>query len=117
MEKYLRHGDVPIRRIETTSLQKLPDGLKPIGQTLAYGEVTGHHHSMRGSAQVLQLEKPIELEIAGEQMQVQKFLHVDQDAILEHQEHKTIQVPKGDYIILEERQYNPFDEEIRKVMD
>src|SRR3990167_10646378 len=107
MEKYFRHGDVPIRRIETTTLKQIPSDAKPTGQTLAYGEVTGHHHSMKGSAQVLQLERPIELEIAGEQVQVQKFLQVEQDAILEHQEHQPIQIPKGDYIILEERQYNP----------
>lgn len=115
-QKFLRHGDVPIRRLETTSLKSIPKEARPDGKILMHGEATGHHHKVE-SGQVLLLEKPIQMEIAGEQIQVEKFLRVEHDTILEHQEHKTIPIPIGEYLILQERQYNPFDEEIRKVMD
>lgn len=114
--KFVRHGDVDLRPIETSSLKAIPAEAKPTGKILAYGEATGHNHSIK-NGQVLQLEKPITVEVAGEQVQVEKFLHVEQQTELVHQEHHTKPVMPGDYLILQERQYNPFDEEIRRVMD
>lgn len=114
--KFVRHGDVDIRPIESTSLKSIPKEAKPIGNILAYGEATGHDHKIK-SGQVLLLEKPITVDVAGEQVQVQKFLHVEQQTELVHQEHHTKPVLPGDYLILQERQYNPFDEEIRVVQD
>ncbi len=114
--KFLRHGDVDLRRLDATSLESIPPDAKPTGQVLMYGEATGHHHKIQ-NGQVLLLEKPIPVTIDGETVQVEKFLHVENDTVLEHQEHKTITVPKGDYVILQERTYNPFDEQIRRAMD
>lgn len=114
--QFLRHGDVDLRRLDSTSLRSIPLDAKPAGQILMHGEATGHHHKVK-SGQVLLLEKPIQMEIAGETVQVEKFLHVEQDTVLEHQEHKTIPIPRGDYVILQERTYNPFDEQISRAMD
>jgi len=111
--KYFRHGDLDGRKID-----KIPKSAKPLEtKTLAYGEVTGHHHSFK-SGQVLVYDgNGQKLDVGGEQIEVQKYIEVKEDAILSHQEHKEITVPKGNYAILQEREYSPFDQEIRRVMD
>lgn len=114
--QFLRHGDVDLRRLDSTPLMSIPLDAKPAGQILMHGEATGHHHKVK-SGQVLFLEKPLQMEIAGETVQVEKFLRVEQDTVLEHQEHKTIPIPTGDYVILQERTYNPFDEQIKRAVD
>lgn len=46
-----------------------------------------------------------------------QFVEVKQDTILTHQEHKTVEVPEGMYELVHEREYNPFDEQVRRVLD
>jgi len=117
-DKFVRAGDVDVIPIESTPLKRIPKEAKPIASNiLAYGEATGHNHSIKGKAQVLQLEKPIQVEIAGETTQVEKFLHVEEQSVLTHQEHDDVIVEPGDYIIPIEREYDPFEQQIKKVMD
>ena len=54
--------------------------------TLAKGEVTGHHHTItKGEAELYEEKGTL-------------FLKIDSDkAVLTHQEHDTITIPKGDY--------------------
>lgn len=114
--KLFRHGDVDGIPLELTSLVAIPLDARPAGKTLMLGEATDHHHSIK-NGQVLQLEQPIQVEVDGEQIQVEKFLHLEKSTILEHQEHKTRILQSGDYIIPQERTYNPFDEQIRRAVD
>ena len=51
MTDIIRHGDVDIRKGRIPPSAKITDT-----KTLAYGEVTGHHHSFGKSAQVVVLE-------------------------------------------------------------
>jgi hypothetical protein len=100
-KKAYRHGDVVIVRID-----RIPDGLKPsrLGRTLAEGEVTGHAHVMT-SGDVSLYEKDDVL-----------YMHVESDeATLTHEEHETITIPNGDYMIERQREYTP--EGWRRVAD
>ena len=100
--KLYRHGDLLLKLID-----KLPDGLNNLNtKTLAEGELTGHKHIFNGSVQILQ-----------EPQTMQKYVEVEQEAELTHQEHNTIKVKGGLYILIQEREYNPFEAEIRQVMD
>jgi hypothetical protein len=84
-----------------------------------YGEATGHHHTFT-NGQVLVYE-PTEKETIkvrnGEQVAVAKYLHVLQDATLTHQEHAPQLVPAGKYAILQEREFDPLEQQIRRVSD
>ncbi|MBI5698533.1 MAG: hypothetical protein HZC29_08680 [Thaumarchaeota archaeon] len=116
LEKTFRHGDVDGIPIELTSLIEIPREAKPIGKIVMQGTANGHSHRIR-DGQVLMLEKPTDVKIADEVMQVNRFLRVPNDTIIEHEEHPDVEVLKGDYVIVQERNYNPFDKQIRRVID
>lgn len=88
-----RHGDVLLKRIS-----HLPGGLqKKAGVTLAHGEVTGHRHRM---------EHPHHAQLwsRGEDL----FLDIRAaSARLIHEEHQTIELPKGLYRVWKQREYRP----------
>jgi len=95
-----RHGDLMLIPVE-----KIPIGAKKIkGLTLALGEVTGHHHTIKGKAQLFMMDK-------------QKYFTVFEKSILTHQEHNTIPLEKGSYKLNLEQEFDPFLETIRRVRD
>lgn len=103
--KMYRQGDVLIVPVKT-----LPKGRAEVKSgvpgrvVLAYGEVTGHHHSIeKEDATLTEFEGATYLEVA------------EALADLEHQEHSTIQIPKGKYRVIRQREYTP--EAIRNVAD
>lgn len=115
MQNIIRHGDVDIRRIETTSLKSIPEGTKDIGKTVMHGE-SGHQHKIK-NGQVLLLENPIEIETSSGSKQVEKFLHIPEDTTISHEEHLTLEIPKGDYVVLQEREMDHLAEVERSVLD
>jgi hypothetical protein len=101
-----RQGDILIRRVS-----KIPKGLKPVpldnGRViLAYGEATGHCHVAEGDVQLLATDLE-DLE--------QRFLRVEAEARVTHDEHSTITLPPGDYSLERQREYAP--DAIRRVAD
>ena len=99
---HYQQGDILIEVIEKTpkEMKKLPH------LTLAYGEVTGHHHTITEGKAELYEEKGI------------MFLRVNsENAILTHQEHNTVIIPKGDYVVRRVREKDWLSEEIRNVRD
>jgi len=101
-QKMFRQGDLLIREIK-----ELPENLKRLShKILAEGEVTGHKHQFVGNVDVYENKK-------GQMM----FGVMDANAKLVHQEHKPILIGKGVYEVIKEREYNPFEEEIKQVMD
>lgn len=87
--KLYRHGDVIIREVEKVEGKKL-DHL-----VLAEGEITGHAHRVAdGVAHLFQFQDKKYLEIQSEL------------ATLSHEEHKALQLPKGTYEIIIQRQYD-----------
>lgn len=102
-----RQGDV---LIATTT--EIPTGCRPVPRdnghlVLAYGEVTGHAHVVEGLAELFAPEDVTELE--------DRFLRVEVEVQVVHDEHAAITLPPGDYIIRQQREYMP--EEIRAVAD
>ena len=97
-----RHGDLIIK-----SCKKREDA-KEIKSNidLALGEATGHHH---------QLISPI-IKFFGENGAVNYF-EIDEPAELTHQEHNTLQITPGSYEIQIEREYDYFENELKKVVD
>lgn len=103
-----RQGDVLIRPVAAIpkSLKKVP--LDKGRVILAYGEVTGHAHAVIGD---------VELLAADLQEMEQRFLRVEQDAQVVHDEHDTITLPPGEYEIVRQREYTSADMEPMRVAD
>jgi hypothetical protein len=101
----LQQGDVILNKIEITE-KELENGKMLNHLTLAEGESTGHHHSIiSGVAQLIILNNKTILNVLSDY------------AKLEHQEHKSFEVPKGKWEVKIVREYDPFEEEIRQVKD
>ena len=102
-EKLIRQGDI-----------MLVPGERPLGEptkskelTVALGEATGHHHTLYGDGQVSHWQDG-----------ARRFVEVDADYFLRHQEHHEHQIMPGVcYEILTEEEYDPFAEEMKKVVD
>lgn len=109
MSKLYRQGDVlilPVAKIPADTTQvKRENGLV----VLAHGEVTGHHHAIRGQR--------VELVTSEQADELRMWLTVaaPEPVALTHQEHDTIMLPPGQYEVRRQREYTP--EEIRRVMD
>ena len=101
--KVYRQGDVLITKIDS-----IPTGLvKTNTVTLALGEATGHHHSiLDGNA----------VGYADSEKGLAEFLTVGGNkAALTHQEHDTINLPKGNYKVTGQVEYTP--ERLLRVAD
>ncbi len=103
MQKQYRQGDVLL-----VPVSKLPPGERKLRKNgvLAYGEVTGHSHAVADL-------KAAEVYDIGDGA----FLSVTDNGgvSIVHQEHGTVEIPKGDYRVTIQREYTP--EEIRNVAD
>ena len=95
--KIYRQGDILI-----VPVQELPKGLKEKDNVLALGEQTGHNHVINGA-------------VVYSDANGMQYLQIEKKAQLVHQEHKQIQIPKGQYQVKRQREYNPAAN--RMVMD
>lgn len=96
-----RHGDLLIRKTK-----EVPSNLKPANTvTIAEGEKTGHKHQLQGNVTVYKQELGT------------LYFEVKTSAELVHQEHKTIRIPEGMYSVEQEREFNPFENVRRVVLD
>ena len=100
-----RQGDVLIERIRTIpKLHPMPREDDRV--ILAHGEATGHAHAIA--------DLGVEQYQSGEPGVT--FLEVAQAvAMLTHEEHATIELPRGHYRVRRQREYSP--EAIRNVAD
>ena len=111
MRKPYRQGDVFLVPIDA-----LPEGVKKLdrgerGVVLAEGEVTGHAHVIVDDGASL-----YELVDDGDVEEMrQRFLLVDQEVAVVHEEHGTVRPSPGAYEVRIQREYSP--EEIRTVED
>jgi hypothetical protein len=110
MNKQYRQGDVLLELVGT-----IPDSAKPVKeQIIAHGETSNHCHRVTDGVEVL--------EAAGE-----KFLQVSKDGKLEHVlvsspatwtgEHHPIELPPGKYRVIQQQEYDPYEQHIRQVQD
>jgi len=86
----IRHGDVIVRSTNETI-----QGKEKKDKALAYGEVTGHSHRMKGNSQVFEFNNKMYLKVLSE---------LD---CLTHEEHGNIEIPQGDYEVIIQRDYIP----------
>lgn len=87
--KMVRHGDVQI-----IPVNEIPKEAKKLDRKeLAYGEVTGHAHR-------------INIGEIFETKNGELYLSVEKLSKVSHEEHKTVEIPKGKYRIIIKRQYN-----------
>ena len=99
LTKPVRQGDILI--IPTG---KIPDGVSEVPRDqgrliLAYGEATGHAHV---------LDTPDAVLLAADITEMQeRFLQVETEAQLVHDEHDPITIPPGQYIVRRQREYAP----------
>lgn len=111
MKQQYRQGDVLLERVE-----KIPVGAKKVKeQIIAHGETSNHCHRATDDVDVLETEE-------GE-----KFLSVSKTGKLEHvlvsnpntwtEEHQPINLPAGKYRVIQQREYDPYEEAIRNVRD
>ena len=87
-------------------IDKLPTEIKKKDKTIAYGEITGHHHRFESkSVQVF------------EDVSNNQFVQVESPSKLIHEEHKELEIPKGNYKVVLQREYDLVSDSVRNVMD
>lgn len=102
MTKLIRQGDVLLQPIPKLPEGAVPDapGTVPSRVVLAYGEATGHHHSIAlAGGRVCRFRD----EAGGFYLQVTAGSPV----ALEHQEHSTIMLDPGVYKLPTQVEYTP----------
>jgi len=107
-----RQGDVYIIPVTEDNAPELEKDTVPRDRgrvVLAYGEATGHAHAIHNpTAQYFPIVgKPKEDD--------DRLLKIVQTSDLVHEEHSTVAIPPGLYIVRRQREYHP--EEIRTVAD
>lgn len=86
----MRQGDVILQAVQTIEGKKLPH------LTLAEGEVTGHSHRIsNGEAELYEENGTLCLRVLSDR------------ATLIHEEHKAIDIPKGNWMVRIQREYQP----------
>ena len=101
----IRQGDVLLTLI---AKKPLGEWIKKKDYVVAQGEATGHHHTIYSPP-----EKHMEvLEIEGH-----RFVSVGVGFWLKHQEHDHLKLPTGIYEITMEKEYDPFEESRKTVID
>ena len=94
MQPQYRQGDVFLLQVEQLPLQAREES-QADRIVLAYGEATGHSHSVsREDATLYNFED-------------QDYLFVDTKAQLVHEEHTAIALPAGTYKVVRQREYSP----------
>ena len=126
LDRMVRQGDVllyPIEEIPT-------DGIQTSNTTLAYGEKSGHEHKLHGQLQVYVTpdKKPMRT-LDGKEVFVDRFVKVLKSTLTEpaqlvHQDEKGQQADHdvknlkvGNYMMIQEEEYSPFEDQIHKVVD
>jgi len=115
MKKFMTfQGDVDLRIIKS-----IPKSAKLLDtKTVMYGEQTGHHHTFSEQVMVYEPTENDTIEVRdGDTVLIQKYVSLPQDTKLVHQEHATQVIPKGTYAILQEREWDVLENQIKRVVD
>lgn len=106
----IRHGDillVPATVPEGATKQRRGRGRL----VLAEGEATGHAHAILDpNCDLYELVAPGDVEEMG-----RRFLRVEQEVSLVHEEHHTLTIPPGEYEVIRQVEYEPAG--LRQVWD
>lgn len=97
----LRQGDIVLRSVSKTQGKEISTNGSYV---VAFGEKTGHHHTLEGDFKLKEFAE-------------RRFLELEVEAILTHQEHDTITIPKGKYEIVIQREFDYELQQARTVQD
>ena len=98
----IRQGDVLLETIP-----KLPEGVQPTGASLlVVGEAPGHGHYATGASKVYQKDDDLYVQVYG----AAAIEHLKTDSLAHTGEHARIELPEGCFVVVQQRQYNPFSE-------
>ena len=95
-----RHGDLLAHKIERPNLRRIKSFLdNPKEAILLRGEATGHNHRLQGDFTLFRSNDVAEQGLG--------YFEVHSTANLNHEEHGVIDLPKGFYAIVRQREYTP----------
>lgn len=100
-----QQGDVLINKIDKLPDNAIKDKIKKGKWIIAEGEATGHCHAIAEKEAIVYLKEG------------KKYVITKQGFNITHQEHKPITVDPGVYEIGIIREYDPFEDLIRRVQD
>lgn len=103
----IRHGDILLKAVEQP--KNLKSFYKGNSFVLALGETTGHKH-------LLTCEPTTQLEILEDE-KGQRYLRMEGNGKLTHEEHKTLEIMPDFYVIGNEQEYDYFTQETNRVQD
>src|SRR4030042_4759484 len=101
MNKLYRQGDVLLKQIDKLPLK----AKKKEDKVVAYGEATGHKHEFKNSE--------VELYLLNSRL----YAQVGVPSPLIHPEHDEIEIEPGVYKIDQEREYDYFENDLKKEVD
>ena len=125
-----RHGDLLIVKINaiptlTFPIPKQKNRNFPTGNIIAEGEISGHKHQLIGNGQVYvgmhyirRARIPEAAFLTHSINDINElWFKADDDLEIVHEEHKTLEIPKGIYKVTKEQEFNPFKEINEKILD
>lgn len=106
--KQYRQGDVLVEEI-----QDIPEDCERRKDNLIVaGEVSDHGHFII-NAELLEMGEELFIDVA-EQAELKHLTISTKDTT---NEHHTIQIPKGKYKVINQREYDPYTESTKKIVD
>lgn len=119
-----RQGDVLILRVNALPADATKRSRDNGRVVLAYGEVTGHAHSItekdvvqfdarNATDAARQLLASVGLTVEVSEHNAPSFLDVPTGAEVKHEEHGTIVLEPGQYVVLRQREWSDADEPIQ----
>ena len=100
MKNVLRQGDVLLIAVKEIPKDAKPEKAEGRKVILALGEATGHHHRF----EFMNTDHNVKLFHGSTGA---RFLEVSKPAQLLHEEHSTVQVPAGKYLLPQQVEYTP----------
>lgn len=126
LDRMVRAGDVLLYPIDTIPTIAYKSSIT----TVAYGEKSGHEHKLKGNVQLYMTTNPIPMRTLDmKEVHADKFVQVVESSVtnpatLVHEnakgqkaDHDTKNLKVGSYMVIQEEEYSPFEDQIKRVED
>jgi hypothetical protein len=105
--RLLRQGDVLLIPIDAVPGEARPVQREQGKVVLAHGEATGHHHAVEDERAELFAPDGSSFVSVDEARELYLLVHGDEPVELVHEEHATIELEPGAYLVRRQREYQP----------
>ena len=127
-----RHGDLLLTRINAIPQKTIRtsnpinslinhDAVIPERNIIGLGEVTGHKHTILGKSQLCIPQNSQAKSLLSGNISINDiprfYFDAFDDVKLIHEEHKTLELPRGAYKVTREREFDPFRDIARQITD